>query len=300
MESLVSPMLAAALLTVISFHWLFGGTVIGFLASAALVVSVVIPQHKPAPREGGIYARTTKGARIYLNTPRLRGLLALNLSAAAAGAMVIVNTVVYVRTLLGRGADEVAIALGAFGAGSMVAALLLPRLLEKLSDRTVMASAASGLVVALLAILGLTVTPGIDRWVALLVIWPLLGIGYSAILTPSGRLLKRSASVADRSALFAAQFALSHGCWLITYAVAGPLGAAIGMPATLGLLAGLALVGLVVALCVWPRHDPESVRHSHHDLAADHPHLKGGAAAGKVEHEHPLVIDALHARWPRP
>lgn len=38
MESLVSPMLAAALLTVIGFHDLFAGTVVGFLVSAALVV----------------------------------------------------------------------------------------------------------------------------------------------------------------------------------------------------------------------------------------------------------------------
>ena len=41
LESLVSPMLAAALLTVISYHNLFAGTVVGFLVSAALVVSVV-------------------------------------------------------------------------------------------------------------------------------------------------------------------------------------------------------------------------------------------------------------------
>src|SRR5215211_8423821 len=34
MESLTSPILAAGLLTVISFHWLFSGTVVGFLASA--------------------------------------------------------------------------------------------------------------------------------------------------------------------------------------------------------------------------------------------------------------------------
>lgn len=46
MESLVSPMLAAALLSVISFHWLFGGTVVGFLISAALVVSVSLPQSR--------------------------------------------------------------------------------------------------------------------------------------------------------------------------------------------------------------------------------------------------------------
>ena len=33
MESLTSPMLAAALLTVINFHWLFSGTAIGFALS---------------------------------------------------------------------------------------------------------------------------------------------------------------------------------------------------------------------------------------------------------------------------
>src|SRR3954462_8236043 len=52
LESLASPTLAAALLTVISFHGLFGGTVIGFLASAALVLSVRLPQPKPAEHTG--------------------------------------------------------------------------------------------------------------------------------------------------------------------------------------------------------------------------------------------------------
>lgn len=100
MESLLSPMLAAALLTVISFHWLFAGTVVGFIASALLVFSVTLPQPVASERSGGIYDRTTRGIRIYLATPRLRGLLALNLSVAAAGAMVIVNTVVLVRGVL--------------------------------------------------------------------------------------------------------------------------------------------------------------------------------------------------------
>lgn len=45
----------------------------------------------------------------------------------------------------------------------------------------------------------------------------LVGLGYSAVLTPSGRLLRRSAHAQDRPALFAAQFALSHACWLVTY-----------------------------------------------------------------------------------
>ena len=38
LESLVSPVLAAALLVTISFHWLFAGTAIGFVVSAMLVV----------------------------------------------------------------------------------------------------------------------------------------------------------------------------------------------------------------------------------------------------------------------
>src|SRR6266700_1907419 len=154
MESLLSPMLAAALLTIITFNWLFIGTVVGFFCSAALVVSVTIPQPEASERTGGIYENTTRGIRIYLATPRLRGLLALNLSVAAAGAMVIVNTVVIVRGLLGGTDSDVAIALACFGGGSMAAALSLPRLLDRMEDRPVMLSAATLLGVVLLGFTG--------------------------------------------------------------------------------------------------------------------------------------------------
>jgi len=142
LESLLSPTLAAALLTLITFNWLFIGTVIGFLCSAALVVSVTIPQPSAARPRRGFFDDTTRGMRIYLATPRLRGLLALNLAVAAAGSMVFVNTVVLVKGAL-RGTDgNVALALACFGGGSMAAALLLPRLLDRLSDRRIMLSSA--------------------------------------------------------------------------------------------------------------------------------------------------------------
>jgi len=70
LESLISPALAAALLTIISFHSLFGGTVIGFLVSSALVVSVVLPAPSKTERRS-VYERTTRGLRLYLATPRL-------------------------------------------------------------------------------------------------------------------------------------------------------------------------------------------------------------------------------------
>jgi MFS family permease len=142
MESLLSPTLAAALLTLVSFNWLFFGTVIGFFCSAALVVSVTIPQPPAVGPNRGLYDDMTRGVRIYLATPRLRGLLALNLSVAAAGAMVFVNTVVLLKGTMGGTDGDVAVALACFGGGSMAAALLLPRLLDRLPDRGIMLSSA--------------------------------------------------------------------------------------------------------------------------------------------------------------
>lgn len=309
LESLLSPALAAALLTVIGFHWLFGGTVIGFLASAALVLSVRLPQPTPTAHPGGIYEKTTRGSRIYLATPRLRGLLALNLAVASAGAMVIVNTVLIVRALLGRSDSDVAVALGCFGGGSMAAALLLPRILDRLSDRQVMLPAAAFLALVQLALAGLflatawfdarthTAVAAGGAWAALLIGWGLLGLGYSAIMTPTGRLLRRSAQPADRPAVFAAQFALSHACWLVTYPLAGWLGLSAGIPLTLAALGLLTLLGAAVAAAVWPAGDPEIIEHSHAELDPDHPHLRDHHGEG-LRHAHVFVIDELHRRWP--
>ncbi|WP_018236824.1 MFS transporter [Ensifer sp. BR816] len=292
LESVASPMLAAALLTVVSFHSLFAGTVIGFLASAALVVSVALPSPKAAERRG-IYDRTTRGLRIYLATPRLRGLLALSLAVSAAGSMVIVNTVVLVQADFGLTQRATAIALAAFGGGSMIAALLLPRLLDKTPDRTAMLAGAAVLVAALF------VGVFVPSFALLLPLWVAIGLGYSLTQTPSGRLLRRSSHPEDRPALFAAQFALSHACWLITYPLAGWLGARIGLPATFATLGVIAAAAIFVATRLWPAHDPDEIEHVHEELAGDHPHLVGAARVGNGhKHSHVYVIDSHHPDWP--
>ena len=253
LESLVSPILAAALLTVMSFHWLFSGTAIGFAISAMLVLATSLPKSNGALPTGGIYDRTTRGARLYLKTPRLRGLLAVTLAAAAASAMVIVNTVVLVRAGLGLGQREVAITLAAFGGGSMLAALALPRVLDRLADRTVMLAAAIMLTILLTGFaLSWPLSDRPDYWYGLLAGWTLLGVAYSASVTPGGRLLKQSSNADDRPSLFAAQFALSHVCWLLAYPLAGQIGARAGMGAAFAVAAGLALLGVALAMFIWP------------------------------------------------
>ena len=290
LENIASPTLAALLLAVMSYNALFLGTVFGFVASAILVLTVLLPSPK-ASEPRGIYDRTTRGIRIYLATPRLRGLLALNLAAASAGAMVLVNSVVLVRGTLGLGESALAWTLLAFGTGSMVAALMLPRLLDRVADRPVMIGGAALLVAALLALASEIATLGLS-WPFLIVAWLSVGLGYSAILTPSGRLLRRSAHAEDRPALFAAQFALSHACWLVTYPLSGWLMTESGPITALGVLVGLAGLGLLAALRLWPSDDAESFEHTHEGLPIDHPHLNG-----ERRHTHRFVVDDDHPRW---
>lgn len=242
LEAMASPILAAALLAVMSYTSLFVGTVAGFLLSAALVRRAAVPDIDPD--RSPWRRRLLSGARNMLAHSELRALVAMNLAVAAATALVMVNTVVYVRDMLGGSEADVAMMLAAYGAGSMVVALSVPRLLTVVTDRTVMLTgagvAASGLLVAATVLVAATPT-----WPVLASTWALLGAATSMVNTPAGRLLRRASTETNRTALFTAQFSLSHAGFLLTYPIAGWVGAAVNQ----GLAAAiLAILGSFAAL----------------------------------------------------
>lgn len=290
LESVASPVVAAVLLGFMSYSNLFAGTSLGFILSALLVVTAVLPaltvrQAKP------FMQRLTGGIRLFALTPRLRGLLAVNISEAAGGAMVLVNTVVLVQSRFGLDQQATAWALAAFGGGSMAAAIVLPRLLHRLADRTAMLSGAVVMTIGLLA------GPWVGiSYAGLIGLWVFMGFGYSLTLTPVGRALRRSSTPEDRLALFAAQFALSHACWLVAYPVAGLVSAKADPASAFLVLAALSTVGVVAAWFVWPKYDPLNLTHDHPELPQDHQHLTGAADG---EHSHPVVLDEQHRRWPK-
>ena len=311
LESLVSPMLAGALLALVSFHWLFALNAVGFLASAALVVTVMLPAIRAAePRS--FLDRVTRGSWIYLATPRLKGLLALSFAVASAGAMVIVNTVVLVKDALGGTDREVAFAFAAYGLGSMVVALTLPRLVASNGAASArIAPRAAMLAGAALLPLGLVLASLSPPLTGVLALWALMGVGASLVQTPVGLLLRRSSHQEDRPALYAAQFALSHACWLVTYPAAGWLGASLGLGPTFLVMAVGATAGGVAALALWPRHDPEVIEHEH--LPMEQPHgepdplhhaldaadrERGRHRHRPIRHAHAFVIDDHHLVWP--
>ncbi|MCS3780858.1 MFS transporter [Tsukamurella ocularis] len=299
MESLLSPVLAAVALAVMSYHWLFGFTVIGFAFSAALVVSTSIPDAARSARTG-VFDRTFAGIRVFAATPRLRGVLGLDLAVAGAGAIAMVSTVNIVRDHLGGSQAGVAWLLAASGIGTMIVAMMLPRVLDRVPERPVMLGGGGILVAAAASAAVIAWAPGALTWTSALAVWSAIGVGMSLVLTPVGQVLRRSSAPADRASVFAAQFSLSHLCWLITYPIAGWLGTSVGFGPTFAVLGGLSLIGLAAAVRAWPRRDPAELEHHHLAGEVAPGHLAGAVpvSAGVYRHRHPFVIDTEHVRWP--
>lgn len=307
LETLASPMLAGIFLLVMSFDALFVINGLAFVGSALLIGVTAVPVREKIDRMGSVANEITFGVRSYLKTPRLRGMLVLYLGVAAASAMVIVNTVVYVREQLGGSEAQVAVALAASGAGSMVAATQLPRWLESMMDRSVM---LAGMVMMALGLLVTSVSP---TFVQLLAIWFVIGFGWSLVQTPAGRVVTRSSAARDRDSYFSAQFALSHACWLIAYPLAGQAGQSLGIETT-ALLFGFGVVAFaVLGSLIWPRHDPLVITHTHETVTHTHLHSDDDHHAhghekphshehehGAITHSHVFVIDDHHPVWPRP
>lgn len=310
LEHLLSPLFAGLALLFVTNSGLFVANSVAFLVSAALIVVTHVPAGEKAARLGGLWQQITFGLRSYIKTPRLRGLLALYMGVSAASAMIIVNTVVYVRETLGGSESDVAMAMAAAGGGSMLAALCMPWLLERVPDRPVM------LIGSLVMAVGLGLISRGPDFGSILFVWFIVGLGWSLVQTPSGRVVNRSAAAPDRPAYFSAQFALSHACWLIFYPVAGQLGTRIGIESTALWLAGGIVIFTGCATLLWPKDDADQLEHTHARVDHEHEHTHGPHHAhdhegwegpephshphrhGEQRHAHTFVIDDHHAAWP--
>ncbi|MGV9479386.1 MFS transporter [Gordonia aichiensis] len=255
LESIGSPLFAAALLAVVSYSTLFTGTAAGFAASAALVVSCG-RGISATSRDGvadstdheGFVHRTLAGCRIMAARAPLRGLLWINIAVAASTSLVIVGTVVFVRADLGHSPSSVALALAAFGGGSIAAALGGPLIFRRFGlSRPLLICAA----VCVIGTGGIAVWLHTPSYIALLVLWAILGAATSIISTGTARLLRDHSTDADRDDIFTAQFSMSHAAFLVTYPLAGLGTSTTGGTVCALVLAALALLGLAGAALGW-------------------------------------------------
>lgn len=310
LEQLISPGLAAILLTVMSFNGLFYLDAVTFFVSALIVLSCHLPFSERMDRSGGIWDNLRFGISSYLKTPRLRAVWVMYLAVASASAMVIVNTVVYVQKYLGGTASHTALAIGISGTGSMLTALVLPRLIRWFEMRKILLGGT--FLLAALLLTGITM-PGP---IVFGIIWFFIGVGLTIVQTPVGSLIQQSCRKSDATAYFAANFSLSHLCWLVSYLIAGYSSAIFGLSTTFLILGIISFMAFIFAWKIFPGSDVAELEHAHekmihshyHEHEEHHSHVHSYAETDEdhihnhqhpqISHKHRFVIDHHHRVWP--
>jgi len=300
LEQLLSPSFAALLLSFISFNFLFILDSFTFIISSILIIFTTIPFVKEVKTEERFLDRLQFGVNAYFKTPRLRALFFMYIIVALTSAMMITNTVVFVRDIFEESDSQTAFAFAIAGFGSMIIALLLPKFLEKIPLRTMVLSGS------LILVIGLFIGFFSHTWISFLTLWFFLGIGLSIIQVPAGFLVKNSCKPEDSVSYFSANFSLSHLCWMIAYPLTGFLGIYFGLHTTFLIIALISFIAFVFAYKIYPNPDKLEIEHTH----KEHTHSHEGMDTlhhdnneyththKVITHTHKFVIDAHHQTWP--
>ncbi len=260
-EAIASPALAGLLVMFVSVRWVFWLDALTYLVSAVLVLLVAMPRMKRSFERLSVsvfLSEVTTGTRIILREPSLREAIILSFVEALAGAAAIVATVVYVRDVLYYGDTAYTLVMAGLGIGSTVAAIALGRMTGRYekdsSDRAALHGRRHKWArIALIAggvILGALLLPGFLKpsIVVFAGMWFLNGVGQVLIAIPSSTLLAEHTTESERGRAYAAHFALTHACWLLTYPAIGYSSSYFGTPATFT-AAGIAC--LIITLLAW-------------------------------------------------
>lgn len=252
-ENIASAGVAGLILVAYSYNILFLGTVFGFLGSAALLFSIILPKFVDI-KDQNLMQNITYGMKKFRIYPRLKGLFFINIIIASCGSMVIINTVIFVRLDLSLSEIAFSITMLAFGIGSVLAALSIPKLLTLISDKKLMLIGSFIMVISFY-VLALWIKFYEISWSFLIIIWIISGIGYSCALTPIGRIVRKSSNGSDFSQLYAAQFSLSHACWLLMYPFSGWVMTMYGSVISLISIATIILLSTLLASYSWRREE---------------------------------------------
>jgi len=258
-EAIAGPAVAAILVALVGLQWVFWFDAATYLLSALLVVTV----HLPGPRMdaeplalGVLWRDLTHGVRVLVRESAIRQALTMAMAEALAGACVIVVTVVYVRDILHASEADFSLIMMCAGLGSTAAAIVLGQVTARMERRAAgdavrhglrhrwaTAAVLSGGIVLAASLISGWFTP---RLSVLGFLWALNGAGQALIAIPSSTLVASHTGRDERGRAFAAQFAITHACWLITYPLTGHLASALGPARTFG-YCGLACLGITGA-----------------------------------------------------
>ena len=248
MENILSYALATLLLLFLNYNLLFVGTFIGYFVSALLISAIIFPflSKTSGEKEDNFSINLTLGIKRYLSISELRGLMFLNLAVSAGGSMILVNTIILVRSSLELSEIAFSITMLVFGAGCIFAAIIIPYLSKEMTASRIMLAGSNLLSVVFVALAFWLILFDFI-WFVLLLAWFISGFGYTLLLTPMGRVIRKVSSADEFSQVYSAQFSLSHLCWLFMYPLSGYLMTTSGGPFTLLTLALLIVCSNIIA-----------------------------------------------------
>ena len=248
MENILSYALATLLLLFLNYNLLFVGTFIGYFISALLISAIILPflSKISGEKEDNFSINLTLGIKRYLSISELRGLMFLNLTVSSGGSMILVNTIILVRSSLELSEIAFSITMLIFGAGCIFAAIIIPYLSKDMTASRIMLAGSNLLSVVFVALAFWLILFDFI-WFVLLLAWFISGFGYTLLLTPMGRVIRKVSSVDQFSQVYSAQFSLSHLCWLFMYPLSGYLMTTSGGPFTLLTLAMLMVCSNIIA-----------------------------------------------------
>ena len=194
------------------FEFGFGIDAATFLISALLIAIVRFPQ-RPDKKEKE-RSEIFFGIRRMFSVPELRRSLMLSLQVSIVGGLAIVTTAGYVKNELGMEEAFYPVAMSVMGVGAMLAAIYFSRC-EAPFQRL------WGLMILPSFIAVLALVASVQSYYVLLLAWFISGAGQGVFGIISNNLLALNSVEKERPHIYAAQFALSHAGWGISYPLCG-------------------------------------------------------------------------------
>jgi len=219
---ILGPGLAGAMAVIWGSRQIFIFDAFSFLLSSSLVLFIPIAslnENRLKLRASFLsaWSDVKKGTKLLFGVKPIRFSLLIELTAAIAGAQIIVNTIGHIKGDLLLSDREYGWTMAAFGVGATIGAFLSDSA-DHSKNKTMLLTAGS-----LLLGCAVTVANSVSLGVFIF-LWILAGIGQNFACMPSQILIAENFSKEQQGTIYGSHFAWTHLWWALGYIVAGITG----------------------------------------------------------------------------
>ena len=235
-SDILGMLIGGILIFSFGFEFGFGVDAASFLLSAVLIA--IVPFSSTGKKKEKERARLLFGVQRMFAVAGLRRSLMLSLQVSIVGGLAIVTTAGYVKNELNMEEAFYPVAMAVMGIGAMMASLYFVRCelkTQKLWGSLILPAFLVILVVAAL----------FKSYSVLLIAWLISGAGQGVFGIICNNLLAQNSQEDERSHVYAAQFALSHAGWGISYPLCGLLASVYSFAVASWACLGLMLITMI-------------------------------------------------------